>query len=192
MRWRDYSNWIFFFPVTILLVLIAVALDSSGRDSERVRVQTSAHQVPLARAPLSLTLASRREPLAGFYTAKVVRIVDGDTFEAIIRVWFGQEIATLVRIRGIDAPELNAACPGEADRARAARALLEDFLLAGSVRLFDLSSDKYFGRVVARVEIAYPDGQFDNAADLMLAADMARPYEGRARHGWCDVALAAN
>ncbi len=140
----------------------------------------------------SASLQSRRTPIAGPYGANVLRVVDGDTFEATIHVWFGQDIATLVRIRGIDAPELKAQCADEAGRALAAKDLLADFLLSGAVRLHNIASDKFFGRVVASVEIAYADGQSDDLASLMLGADMARPYEGRARGSWCNLALAAH
>ena len=54
----------------------------------------------------------------------------------------------------IDAPELKARCDREARMAVRARDLLADFLAAGPIRLLDVSADKYFGRIVATVEIA--------------------------------------
>jgi endonuclease YncB( thermonuclease family) len=60
----------------------------------------------------------RRGEFAGPFQAELVRVIDGDTFEARVRIWFGQEITTLVRIRGIDAPELKARCGSEASKAR--------------------------------------------------------------------------
>src|ERR1700680_2374477 len=44
------------------------------------------------------------------YSAEVVHVIDGDTFEARVAVWPGIEIKTKVRLRGIDAPELHARC----------------------------------------------------------------------------------
>jgi endonuclease YncB( thermonuclease family) len=131
--------------------------------------------------------ALRREGFAGPLAARLVRVIDGDTFEARVRIWFGEEVATLVRIRGIDAPELKARCPEEARRAVAARDLLDDFLGSGAIALRDVAADKYFGRVVASVSI----GEGDDVAGLMLAAAMARPYQGRTRESWCGVESAA-
>lgn len=143
-----------------------------------------------AAVTASASLESRRAALPGPYRAQVLRVVDGDTFEAQIHVWFGQDISTLVRIRGIDAMELKSRCVEEAEKAVAARDLLADFLRSGAVILSDLSSDKYFGRVVARVELSYGPDSSDDVAALMLAADMARPYGGRTREGWCDMQVA--
>ena len=133
---------------------------------------------------------TRRAALPGPYRAQVLRVVDGDTFEAKIHVWFGQDISTLVRIRGIDAPELKSRCAEEAQKAAAARDLLADFLRSGVVILSDLSADKYFGRVVSRVDISYAGEASDDVAALMLDADMARPYAGHTRESWCDLQVA--
>jgi endonuclease YncB( thermonuclease family) len=42
------------------------------------------------------------------HPAEVVRVIDGDTFEARVRIWPGMDVTTRVRLRGIDAPELHA------------------------------------------------------------------------------------
>jgi hypothetical protein len=47
------------------------------------------------------------------YSAEVLRVIDGDTFEARVRIWSGFEINTRVRLRAIDAPELYARCARE-------------------------------------------------------------------------------
>ena len=44
--------------------------------------------------------ADSRRPV---YPVEVIRVVDGDTFEARVRVWPGLDITTKVRLRGIDA-----------------------------------------------------------------------------------------
>ncbi len=53
--------------------------------------------------------------------SQVVRVVDGDTFDARVSVWPGIEISTRVRLRGIDAPEMRARCK-ESRRGRRRRA----------------------------------------------------------------------
>jgi endonuclease YncB( thermonuclease family) len=69
------------------------------------------------------------------YRADVLRVIDGDTFEARIRIWSGFEITTRVRLRAIDAPELHARCASEYFKAEAARLALQRLLSAGGVTL---------------------------------------------------------
>ncbi|HAP10121.1 MAG TPA: nuclease, partial [Afipia sp.] len=47
------------------------------------------------------------------HSVEVVRVVDGDTFEARVHLWPGLEMTTRVRLRGIDAPEMKGACAEE-------------------------------------------------------------------------------
>jgi hypothetical protein len=56
----------------------------------------------------------------------VVRTIDGDTFEALVHLWPGLDMTTRVRMRGIDAAEMKAACPEELRLAQAASARLHD------------------------------------------------------------------
>jgi hypothetical protein len=71
-------------------------------------------------AALGSARPSGLDPRFG-YSAEVVHVIDGDTFEARVAVWPGIEIKTRVRLRGIDAPELHARCDHEWVRAQAAR-----------------------------------------------------------------------
>jgi endonuclease YncB( thermonuclease family) len=132
------------------------------------------------------TTALRRAALPGPYPAEVIRVLDGDTFEARVRVWFGQEITTLVRIRGIDAPELNGKCGDELRSAQASREALTAMLERGRPHLRDVSLDKYAGRVVASVSIAGSSDGGDVAA-TMIASGWARPYSGGRREAWCPL-----
>src|SRR5687768_14454770 len=45
------------------------------------------------------------------HAVDVIRTVDGDTFEARVHLPDGLALNTRVRLRGIDTPELKAACP---------------------------------------------------------------------------------
>jgi len=55
---------------------------------------------------------------------------------------------------------------------------------ARAVRLTNIANGKYAGRVLADVET--DDGT--DVAAYMLATGLARPYDGSARAGWCDLA----
>src|SRR5215471_17534984 len=78
--------------------------------------------------------------------ADVIRTIDGDTFEARVHLSPGQDVMTRVRLRGIDAPELKAACPEELRLAEAATDALRDLLRQGDVAVFNIGPDKYQGR----------------------------------------------
>jgi endonuclease YncB( thermonuclease family) len=115
------------------------------------------------------------------YPADVLRVIDGDTFEARVRVWPGLDVDTKVRLRGIDAAELHARCADELARARAARTALETILAEGDVTVSQVGVDKYGGRVDAVASTR-------NTADVsaaMLGGGWARAYDGGRRAGWC-------
>jgi micrococcal nuclease len=100
------------------------------------------------------------------------------------RIIIGQEIATLVRLAGIDAPELKGECESERARARAAKEYLERAIASGPVTLAQIRYEKYAGRVMARV--AASDG--GDLSERLIAAGHARAYDGGKRLPWCQVA----
>ena len=114
------------------------------------------------------------------YRADVVRVIDGDTFEARVHIWPGLEMDTKVRLRDIDGPELHARCAGELARAEAARAALQN-LLAGEVTLSRVGIDKYGGRVDAAVATR----EVADVSAALLNGGYARSYAGGRRGGWC-------
>jgi micrococcal nuclease len=115
------------------------------------------------------------------YPAEVIRVIDGDTFEARVRVWPGLEVSTKVRLRNVDAPELHTRCAEELAKAQAARAALETMLAAGGVMVSRVGIDKYGGRVDALV--ATRDTADVSAA--LLSGGWARSYDGHRRGSWC-------
>jgi endonuclease YncB( thermonuclease family) len=115
------------------------------------------------------------------YPAEVLRVIDGDTFEARVRIWSGFEINTRVRLRAIDAPELHARCASEYLKAEAARAALQRILSAGGVTVSQVGPDKYRGRIDAAV--ATRDTPDVSAA--LLKGGFARSYDGGRREPWC-------
>lgn len=125
--------------------------------------------------------ASDPQEVRPHYPARVVRIVDGDTFDASVNVWPGIDIATRVRLRGIDAPEMRTQCRDEHVRAQAARDALARMLSGGAVGIFAVTPDKYGGRILAG---ASTRGTAD-VADALLQAGVVRPYAGGRRERWC-------
>jgi endonuclease YncB( thermonuclease family) len=119
-------------------------------------------------------------PITG-YPAEVIRVFDGDTFEARVQVWPGLEITTKVRLRGIDAPELRARCAEERARAETARDALSTLLAQGRVGISQVSLDKYGGRVVADVTAR----NTPSIAAALLVGGHVRQYGGGRRKRWC-------
>jgi len=125
--------------------------------------------------------AESRRTVAGPVQAHLVRVVDGDTIEVLARIWPDHYVETLVRLAGIDAPELRGRCPEEIALADRAKERLTALLAGHRLRLVDVHYGKYAGRVVARV--LTEDGR--DAANVLLAERLARPYDGRRRARWC-------
>jgi endonuclease YncB( thermonuclease family) len=132
-------------------------------------------------APLIPEVSALRFNSQLAYPAEVIHVIDGDTFEARVRVWPGLEVSTKVRLRNVDAPELHARCAEELAKAQAARAALETMLAAGGVMVSRVGIDKYGGRVDALV--ATRDTADVSAA--LLSGGWARSYDGRRRGSWC-------
>jgi endonuclease YncB( thermonuclease family) len=117
----------------------------------------------------------------GRYVADVLRVNDGDTFEARVHLKPGQHLITRVRLRGIDTAELNARCVQEYRLAEAAQKALRAILAERQVSIWNIGPDKYYGRVVAEVGTrTTPD-----VSAAMLAKGVARRYDGGRREGWC-------
>lgn len=103
--------------------------------------------------------------------------LDGDTF-----VMLSGEV---VRIEGIDTPEMRCQCSSECRRALAALSITRNAIAEGVTlhrgmrRDGSLRTDRY-GRTIARVTLA--DGR--DLGELLIARGLARPWTGR-RESWC-------
>ena len=115
------------------------------------------------------------------HPADVLRVIDGDTFEARVRIWPGMDVTTRIRLRGIDAAELHARCDGERVQALAARDALTRILAEGGVAVSGVGQDKYGGRVDADVSTA----KTSDVSAAMLTGGFARAYSGGRRESWC-------
>jgi micrococcal nuclease len=133
------------------------------------------------REPAPELPIARRLDSSIVYPAEVLRVIDGDTFEARVRVWPGLDVDTKIRLRDVDAAELHARCAGELAQAQAARTALETLLAEGGIAISRVGIDKYGGRVDAAVSTR-------NTADVsaaLLNGGYARSYNGGKRGSWC-------
>jgi endonuclease YncB( thermonuclease family) len=134
-------------------------------------------------AALLFRSAEASDRLPGPYFAEVERVVDGDTLAVRVAIWIGQDLNVLVRIRGIDAPEIRGKCLREKEQAREATLALQRLVASGDVSLSTIEGDKYFGRVIADVENRHGE----NVGEALLGSGFVRAYDGSARQGWCGV-----
>jgi endonuclease YncB( thermonuclease family) len=137
--------------------------------------------VVLPAALASAAIAA--EVLAGPYVGTVERVIDGDTLAVRVQIWLQQSLEISVRVRGIDAPEVDGDCDLERMRAADATAALQRLVATGEVRLTEIEGDKFYGRVVANVTTLAGE----NVGPALIEAGLARSYDGGARESWCAV-----
>lgn len=125
--------------------------------------------------------AKLRDNFAGPVSARVVEVIDGDTFLAEAEIWPRQTLRVNIRIRGIDAPEMKSRCVGERAAALAARAALARLVAEGPISLSNIGGAKYYGRVLADVAT----GEGEVVAKAMLEDGLVRAYGGGKRDSWC-------
>jgi micrococcal nuclease len=133
----------------------------------------------LVVCPPTLLAAERqnfRAPIAGPVEAELISVIDGDTLLVQAMPWPQHSVTVLVRIRGIDAPELKAKCAAAREAAVRAKTRLAD-LAHGRIRLTNIAGDKYFGRAVATVST----GEADDIGSALLAQGLVRAYDGGRR-----------
>jgi len=114
------------------------------------------------------------------YVVDVLRVSDGDTFEARVHLAPGRHLITRVRLRGIDAPEMSARCADELRRAEAARAALRRLLMEREVAIWNIGPDKY-GRIVADVGTR----RTPDVSGALIRQGLVRRYSGGHRGSWC-------
>lgn len=123
----------------------------------------------------------------GPYEGTVIRVIDGDTLEANIRVWPDVIMNVSVRLRGIDAPEIfRAACDVERAYGGLARQELERRLEPGSaVQLRNVESGSFAGRVVADVWKPNSERASSIRAQMLNTNYVVEWVPGQDKVDWC-------
>src|SRR5215475_10874684 len=106
--------------------------------------------------------------------ARIVSCYEGDTCTTAREILPGRD---RVRVRGADAPEIQARCAAEKRLALAAKEFTASRLVGRVVLLEDILEDKYPKHVDAYVVL--PDGR--DLGDALISAGLARPYDGSER-----------
>jgi micrococcal nuclease len=147
---------------------------SHNRNRITFRVTTLAAMLMFANPAVPATAGGKLE---GPVPAIVTRVIDGDTIEVRAQIWLEQEILVKVRLAGVEAPEMTAACDEARRTAQQARDFVVQEVGGARVLLMRIRGDKYFGRVVGHVMT--PKGE--DLSSLLLAAGLATPYSGGRR-----------
>lgn len=165
----------------IFVAGVAAGTVIPGRD----RLPWNGASAASAPIPPATPMNWSRDGHAGVrHSVEIVRVVDGDTFEARVHLWPGLDMTTRVRLRGIDAPEMKGACAEEFRMAEASHEALRALLADGDVTIFSIGPDKYNGRVVADAATR----RTPSVSSALLTSGHARPYQGGKRGGWCMAA----
>jgi endonuclease YncB( thermonuclease family) len=126
-----------------------------------------------------------KEPVGAEYTAKIIRVSDGDTI-VIAAPYLPSPLKPelAVRIYGVDTPEKGhrAACPAEAAAAERASAWTKTLVSSSAQhRVILYKWDKFGGRVIGDIVV---NGQ--SVRRGLIANGHAREYYGDAKQSWCN------
>lgn len=108
------------------------------------------------------------------YKATIIKIVDGDTVDAVIRLGLNITVEHRLRLYGINTYEINSSVITERELAKQAREYLIDRVLGKKVLLEtfkpDFSIDKY-GRYLAKINLDGADINYE-----LVELGLAVPY----------------
>lgn len=118
----------------------------------------------------------QRFPLCGEARSSAC-VVDGDSFR------LGQR---RIRIRDIDAPEREGACPAETALAAKSAARLAELLNAGPFVMTAIGGDErdQYGRELRHLTRRAPNGAIISIGDVLVAERLAHDYRGH-KTTWC-------
>lgn len=105
-----------------------------------------------------------------FKRVKVINIVDGDTFDAVVDTGFYHSARIRFRLKGIDTPEIfRPSCPAEFEHGMVAKKFLEEAILNKKISIVSYKEGVY-NRWDA--EIILEDGSY--LAPKMIAAGLQK------------------
>ena len=111
------------------------------------------------------------------YTAKLQRVVDGDTCDALIDLGFDTWVKKRIRLKGVDTWECRTRDLDEKKKGLAAKAFTKDLLENSDDGKFALRSHGVgkYGRVLGEL---FVKGETKSVNDLLLENGHAYEYEG--------------
>jgi len=142
----------------------------------REQIQTLTKEIEIWREACQQQEARNYDWL---YDAKVINVVDGDTFDAEVMVGFDITVTLRFRLSGVDTPEIHGV-PRESQEWQAGQRAFKRVkeLLEGHVVTLETIKDKKgkYGRYLAKVKLMLNGEQCD-LSSLLLTEGLAKPYE---------------
>ena len=84
------------------------------------------------------------------YLAKVIRVVDGDTYDVMVDLGFNIKMKIRIRLNGIDTPEIyRPSCDAELEHGREAKLFVEQLILneVVTIKTYKMSLNRYVADV---------------------------------------------
>lgn len=113
------------------------------------------------------------------YQAVINRVIDGDTLDVSVDLGFSIRAMTLLRMEGINAPELHGVSAEESQAGRASKAYLESLVGGKKVRVVTAKAKEKYGRYLATVWLIGSGIQKSSVNQMMIDAGHARPWDGK-------------
>lgn len=115
-------------------------------------------------------------------TFQIDHVVDGDTIAVTTSQLPSSLQHLLIRVRGVDTPELKGKCLVERVSAQQAKIFTTQMMqqYRSQIHFVNLSWDKYGGRVDADVMVGDK-----KLSTLLISNKLGRAYGGEKRSGWC-------
>lgn len=114
------------------------------------------------------------------YYGQILRVIDGDTFEALIELGFSVTQKFCVRLNGIDTPEKNT------EKGKQAREFVKNLIENKTVIFQDEGSEKY-GRALANVMLL--DGT--DLTNFLIEKNIGIEYHGEKKKFLASLSLLA-
>jgi micrococcal nuclease len=114
-----------------------------------------------------------------YFIREVVKVVDGDTIDAIIDLGFDIMFASRIRLAGIDTPESRTKDQFEKKLGLESKKYLSDMLKDAKgivVKTEKINSTEKFGRVLGWI---YVNGEHNSLNNIMIRDGYAWPYLGK-------------
>ena len=113
----------------------------------------------------------------GNYTARVERVIDGDTVDVLVCLGFGTWREERVRIVGVDTPETRTRDKAEKAMGQKAKERVKGLLPVGAMVTLKGTERGKFGRILA--DIVTGDGV--SVVDTLIGERLAVAYHGQSK-----------
>ena len=132
----------------------------------------------------TLTTKTNKFSLNGYKTfAKCVHVYDGDTVHVVFKMLSSNDCYKwVIRIMGIDTPEIKSKNTYEKQLAVKARDFLRELILDKFIIIECLDFDKY-GRLLGNL---YIEGNEKSISNMMIEKGFAKAYDGGTKVKWVD------